>query len=128
MLQCSETFHTWRYFSRIIYLDSYIKSSWIFQQKWTSILIKRLFSMKRGAKTKNFTNRAKTKYIFYCLFTWRRWCNGQHGCLPSSRSGFNSRPTQFLSGYILLDDNRSTRRMICAEILENFHIFNVTFL
>ena len=23
----------------------------------------------------------------------RRWCNGQHGCLPSSRSGFNSRLT-----------------------------------
>ena len=26
----------------------------------------------------------------------RQWCNGQHGCLPSSRSGFDSRLTQIL--------------------------------
>ena len=26
----------------------------------------------------------------------RRWYNGQHSCLPSSWSGFDSRPTQFL--------------------------------
>ena len=25
----------------------------------------------------------------------RRWCNGYHGCLPSSRSGFDSRASQF---------------------------------
>lgn len=24
----------------------------------------------------------------------RRWCSGQHGCVPNSRSGFDSRPAQ----------------------------------
>lgn len=31
----------------------------------------------------------------------RRWYNGQHSCLPSSWSGFDSRPTHVLVGWIL---------------------------
>ena len=31
---------------------------------------------------------------FHCIFIKRRWYNGQHSCLPSSWSGFDSRPTQ----------------------------------
>ena len=30
----------------------------------------------------------------------RRWYNGQHSCLPSSWSGFDSRPTQFFKTFI----------------------------
>ena len=35
--------------------------------------------------------------IFYFSFIKRRWYNGQHSCLPSSWSGFDSRPTQLFS-------------------------------
>ena len=35
--------------------------------------------------------------IFYSNFIKRRWYNGQHSCLPSSWSGFDSRPTQLFS-------------------------------
>ena len=39
--------------------------------------------------------------IVGCMYK-RRWYNGQHSCLPSSWSGFDSRPTQFfylISGF-----------------------------
>ena len=29
----------------------------------------------------------------------RWWCNGQHWCLPSIRSGFDSRPSQFFKRF-----------------------------
>ena len=35
--------------------------------------------------------------IFWLSFIKRRWYNGQHSCLPSSWSGFDSRPTQLFS-------------------------------
>ena len=35
--------------------------------------------------------------IFCSSFIKRRWYNGQHSCLPSSWSGFDSRPTQLFS-------------------------------
>ena len=32
----------------------------------------------------------------------RRWCKGQHCCLPSNRSGFDSRPTHSVQFILLL--------------------------
>ena len=55
---------------------------------WTSFLI--LFRIERIVLKK--------------LLHWhnkRRWYNGQHSCLPSSWSGFDSRPTQCFKFYFL---------------------------
>jgi hypothetical protein len=43
---------------------------------------------KRGAYL-DFKKIIKLPERFIIIIT-RRWCNSQHGCLPSSRSGFNS--------------------------------------
>ena len=44
----------------------------------------------------------------YVLSRERWWCNGQHCCLPSSRSGFDSRPTHIFF---------STRQYVCTCVL-----------
>ena len=46
------------------------------------------------------THALKLKYHFWwenlALNVKRRWCNGQHRCLPSNGSGFDSRPSHIL--------------------------------
>ena len=39
----------------------------------------------------------------------RRWYNGQHSCLPSSWSGFDSRPTQFLRFFFIIIYRKTQR-------------------
>ena len=36
----------------------------------------------------------------------RRWYNGQHSCLPSSWSGFDSRPTQFFFFFFVGEEDK----------------------
>ena len=43
--------------------------------------------------------------------TQRRWYNGQHSCLPSSWSGFDSRPTQY---FFLLFGSQASR--LCSRL------------
>ena len=44
----------------------------------------------------------------------RRWYNGQHSCLPSSWSGFDSRPTQLFSSAHFYWE-----RKLWSELIEN---------
>ena len=55
-----------------------------------------------------FTGTFMTLRNKYCNYKetsiQRRWCKGQHGCLPSSRSGFDSRPTHVTFSVIFYID------------------------
>ena len=50
----------------------------------------------------------------------RRWCSGQHGCLPSNRSGFDSRPTHWNLLFLNYKERTSWTTLYYNEVNPNF--------